>query len=113
MSTAEIELLPEDKVWLVDTTDYKGEPKLEKLLVCPNLACGNADVGSMVIYSTDLDTSKWYGEDPGGPPATHMPTFDYGKSVHVEGSDEPDYASCQECGTEWEVSSYTHFYEFN
>jgi hypothetical protein len=83
-----------------------------KILVCPNLECGNIDTELMYIYSTDLDTSKWYGDALEDPLTDKTPVFQYGKSVYTEGSDEPDDAECQVCGQMWEVSPATHYYDF-
>ena len=115
------ELLPEEKVWTIMASALKFNPKTSDwdeieveylLLVCPNLECGNADTSRMKIYSTDLDTSAWWGTESRAPLDKEIPVFEYGKSVYTESSDIPDDAECLVCGTQWQVSPASHYYDF-
>lgn len=109
-------LLPPEKVWKVppawwtidlpDVTDSG-----YYMLVCPNLDCGNADLDTITIYSTDLDVGKWYGQNVDCL-VDEVPMFEYAKSIYTEGAGLDDRAECQLCRQEWTVNPSTHYYEY-
>ena len=75
-----------------------------KPVECPE--CGNANGDNFDLYSTDLDTCRWYSL--GNDPETGVMLFDYGKSVHTESSSDPDTLVCRDCNFEFEATNYAY-----
>lgn len=112
------ELLPLERTWRVPPVWWtyamiaaNGQVG-RYMLVCPNLECGNADTTQMKLYSTDLDTCQYYPELMPEVLMNETPRFVYSKSAYTEAADMPDTVECVYCHEEWEVTTYTHYYEY-
>lgn len=92
--------------YTIELKDHRGQSKWYKPLVCEHPDCDNADPEMFDLYSTDLDTCRWFGQK--ATIGDSMAYFEYGKSVFTDISEIKDTFRCRECDHEFTATGYAY-----